>query len=53
MKEKAKEWREQWNDGYIKFVPELFEMVEELEKENKNLNKEISELYKRLLKYEW
>lgn len=30
MDEKLKEWKDQWNNGDVKLVPELFELVEEL-----------------------
>lgn len=37
MEDKLKEWKEQWNNGDVKFVPELFELVEQLQEENLTL----------------
>lgn len=34
---KLEEWREQWNNGDIKFVPDLFALAEAQEKEIENL----------------
>lgn len=31
VKDSLVEWKEQWNEGNIKFVPELFELVEKLQ----------------------
>lgn len=35
--DKIKEWKERWNNGDVKFVPELFELVEELKEEIQEL----------------
>lgn len=37
MENKIKEWKERWDNGDAKFVPELFELVEELQEENLTL----------------
>jgi hypothetical protein len=37
LEDKLKEWKEQWNNGDTKFVPELFELVYELKEENLTL----------------
>lgn len=38
--DKLQEWKDQWNNGDVKFVPELFELVEELQKELEAWRKE-------------
>jgi hypothetical protein len=30
--DKIQEWKDQWNNGDVKFVPELFELIEDLKK---------------------
>lgn len=41
MSQNLKKWREEWNNGDVKFVPELFEMAENLQKKNARLNEEL------------
>lgn len=48
-----KEWKNQWNNGDVKFVPELFEMVEDLLSANELLQKHIlmnGESHRRVMK---
>ena len=37
MDEQLKEWRERWNNGDVKFVPELFDRLETSDKIDKKL----------------
>jgi uncharacterized membrane protein YgaE (UPF0421/DUF939 family) len=52
LEDKLKEWKERWNNGDTKFVPELFELVEELERRNEKDKNSIEWLTKKLAKYE-
>ena len=36
---KLEEWKERWNNGDMKFVPELFELVEQQQKEIDRMGK--------------
>jgi acetone carboxylase gamma subunit len=36
---KLKEWKERWNNGEVKFVPEMFEEFERLLETQKIINK--------------
>lgn len=40
--EKLKEWKDQWNHGDVKFVPDLFELTMDLLFENERLKDQFS-----------
>lgn len=48
MDEKLKEWKVKWNQGETDFIPELFQLTEELQKENEQLKEDLeNEAYER------
>jgi hypothetical protein len=44
MKAQLQEWKDLWDTGYTKFVPELFSKFMELERENRQLKEKLRQV---------
>ncbi len=51
MREIILEWRDRWNNGDVKFVTDLFELVEELEIHERNLESALKEVIELVRKH--